>query len=275
MIRKCTEEDRARLEAYLINESVYNTFILADIADFGFESDFQTVWVEETEERISGVYLRFYGNLILYSQENRINQEFLRELFRQFRPDVIMGKAENIDRVQEILPEYGKNRKDLYLLKEEDFQPMVREQDKTVMTPVVLHALREEEADKAFAFIQTIPEIRGLYTSRQMIYDRIRQKKGTHYALLKEGEVIAHANSAAASEHTVMIGGVAVAPAYRRQGMAGRLVSRLCRDILGQGKMPCLFCDSEEARGLFCSLGFRKAGMWGTLLKNIKEEDEK
>lgn len=34
MVRECTEKDKEQLLAYLKEEAVYNTFLLADIEDF-------------------------------------------------------------------------------------------------------------------------------------------------------------------------------------------------------------------------------------------------
>ena len=60
MVRECTEKDKEQLLAYLKEEAVYNTFLLADIEDFGFEEKFQTVYIDEEQGKIKGVYLCFY-----------------------------------------------------------------------------------------------------------------------------------------------------------------------------------------------------------------------
>ena len=43
---QCTEKDREMLISCLKEEAAYNTFLLADIEDFGFEEEFQTVFAE-------------------------------------------------------------------------------------------------------------------------------------------------------------------------------------------------------------------------------------
>ena len=50
MIIQCTEKDREMLVSYLKKEPVYNTFILADIEDLGFDSDVQDVYAEVKAE---------------------------------------------------------------------------------------------------------------------------------------------------------------------------------------------------------------------------------
>ena len=258
MVRKCREKDRETLISYLKQEAVYNTFMLADISDFGFDEEFQTVYMDEEEGRMKGVYLCFYKNLILYSRENEVNSSFLEKLFSEFVPDLVMGKTENVACVQKILKDYIEESKILYLLEEPE---------KLVKEKVNIQKAQPEDADAIFDFLQSIPEMRQLYTSKEMIENRIQKKCGTHY-IVKEGEkLIAHANSAAECDYTVMIGGVATAPSHRGQKFASQLVSRLCRDILEKGKQPCLFGSRGEEHNLYVRIGFRKVGFWGTLVK--------
>lgn len=54
---QCTEKDREMLFSCLKEEAVYNTFLLADIEDFGFEEEFQTVFAEVENGECIGVYL--------------------------------------------------------------------------------------------------------------------------------------------------------------------------------------------------------------------------
>jgi len=258
MIIKCIEKDRDKLVDYLKEEAVYNTFLLADIADFGFDSDFQTVYADVEDEKIKGVYLCFYKNLLLYTKENHINEEFLSELFKEKSPDVVLGKWENVSKVHERMAGYILSSKNLYLLED---ATNLEGADVSIREGIL------SDVDEIFDFIQTIPEIKGLYTSKQMIHDRIEKKTGTHYLIRSNGKVIAHANSAARSDFTTMIGGVATEEIRRGEGIAGSIVSLLCRDILADGRKPSLFCDREEEQNLFYRIGFRKAGKWGTMIK--------
>lgn len=258
MVRKCTEQDRARLHEYLKQEAEYNTYILADIDDYGFESDAQTVYVDEEGDAIKGVYLCFYKNLLLYSKDNAVNTEFLKELFEDYTPDVILGKLECVQRIAELLPTYNIKSQNLYFLD----TPDLLETDESDIEKAKL-----EEAEEIFDFIQTIPEIRNLYTSKQMIVDRIEKNLGTHYLIRRNGELVAQANSAAECEYTTMIGGVATNENYRGSKMASRIVSRLCRDIRTKGKRPCLFAANRDEHNFYTRIGFVKAGQWGIMVR--------
>ena len=166
MVRECTEKDKEWLLAYLKEEAVYNTFLLADIEDFGFEESFQTVYMDEEQGEIKGVYLCFYQNFLLYCRENEVNISFLEQLFSSYIPDVVMGKTQTVQIVQRILTEHVLESRGLYLFADETC--LEKENPE-------IHAAGMEDVDDIFAFLQSIDELRHLYTSKQMIAGRIAE----------------------------------------------------------------------------------------------------
>ncbi len=44
MIRKLTVSDNDRLMEYLKEEKSFNLFIIGDVENFGYDSDFQEIW---------------------------------------------------------------------------------------------------------------------------------------------------------------------------------------------------------------------------------------
>lgn len=258
MIRKCTDDMLGELMEYLKQDAVYHTFLLADIENFGFDKDFQTVCADVDEREIRGVYLKFYGNLIVAGGEDGLDEGFLRDWFKEWKPDVVMGRDDLVEQIHRLLPDYDMAVKNLYLLEHgAGLLPGLSDVRKGI----------PGDEDKIHAFLAEIPEIRALYTSKQMIADRLASGDGTHLYLERDGSLIAHVNSAAKSPYTVMIGGTAVREEERGKNTAAYLVSMLCREILESGKKPCCFCDREEEHNLFVHLGFRKAGLWGTLTR--------
>lgn len=256
MVKECGSQDRPALLAYLKQEPVYNTFMLADIVDFGFDEKFQTVYMDIEEEECQGVYLCFYQNLLLYSKNGNINISFLKQLLSEYIPDVVMGKIKDVKAVQRILSDYRLEARGLYLL----CDPGSLMEENTG-----IQQASGEDVDDIFAFLQSIPEMRSLYASKQMIEDRIRRNCGIHYLIRENGRIIAHANSTAECEETTMIGGVAVESAARGKKLASQVVSALCRQILAKGKLPCLFCSRGEEHNLYYRIGFRYMGEWATL----------
>lgn len=270
MIRKCTIKDKEVLLEYLNRDTVGNTFILADINDFGFDRDFQTVYADMEEGVCSAVYLIFYENLLLSCAEDKPDMVFLRKLFERKIPDVVMGKEPCVRMVHELLGGYTMKSRQIYVLDYNDFSAV--EPDLAG-----LHIVEAglEDVDSVFDFLSGIEELKNLYTSKDMIRDRIRENSGKHYLIRKGDRIIAHANSAAGSRNHVMIGGVGVDPSCRGKKLAGYVVSRLCSEILDQGRSPCLFSSRGEKHNLYVRLGFKPAGGWATLERESTEDYEK
>ncbi|MGL5329728.1 MAG: GNAT family N-acetyltransferase, partial [Peptostreptococcaceae bacterium] len=59
-----------------------------------------------------------------------------------------------------------------------------------------------------------------------------------------------------------MIVGVGTHPNYRSLGLATKCIVKICKELLSENKIPCLFYDNEEAGKLYYKLGFKKIGNW-------------
>lgn len=261
MITKCDKTHEESLLSCLKEEAVYNTFLLADIANYGFDKGFQTVYGDFDEDgSCQGVYLRFYENLIVYTKtSSRIAADFLSELFESWKPAVVMGKADTVKEIHRLLSSYSYSTRPLYLL---DDDTLLMDTDGFSIQKGV-----PSDAEAIYEFLMSIDEMKTLYGSKEMIEDRLRTGDGTHYFIKENGVIIGHANSAAVSSCTVMIGGVATAVQRRDKKLASALVSTLCQDILATGRKPCLFCTREKEHNLYYNLGFRKAGDWAVMEK--------
>lgn len=259
MLRKCTVEDRQVLDAYLKQEQEYNTFLQADVAAYGFDYPCQDVWMEDVNGICKGIYLRFYTNLLVYSKEKITDCTSIETILKNFPVFVIMGKSSVLEDISEYLEEkYHCTEKQLYrLLTEKDLYPE---------TSDIVRA-EEKDVEDIFEFLQKIPQIKALYTSKDMIYDRIVSGDGIHL-LIRDGEkIISHGNSTTEADRTAMLGGLATDIMYRRKGYASKVLSALCRYVLNRGKIPCLFSDGE-LQPFLEKIGFECMGGWSTLERN-------
>lgn len=259
MLRKCSASDEALLEEYLSKEKEYNTFLLADLKTYGFDKEFQDIWMEWQDGRCVCVYLRFYNNLLVYSRENIISPDSMDYILKNFQIFVIMGKSSLLSEMKEAVSDsYRSSSKQLYRL---------GTREKLCRNSGVIQA-GLDDVDEIYEFLGSIPQISGLYRSKDIIRDRIAGRDGTHLIIRKDNKIVSHGNSTTGSEDTVMIGGVATAPVYREKGYASQVVSSLAEIILKEGKIPCLF-SGEEAHSFFDRLGFESLGGWMTLERNL------
>ena len=76
MLRLANEKNRREVLDYCLEEPNINLFIIGDIENFGFDKDFQDVWIQYKEEIITGIVLRYHTNFIVYSTFLKFRYEF-------------------------------------------------------------------------------------------------------------------------------------------------------------------------------------------------------
>lgn len=257
MIIQCNAGDQKELLAYLEQEAVCNTFVIADIINYGFEQDFQIVYKQtEDERKIQAIYLKFYNNFIIAGDADFIDMTFIQDYIAKEQPAVIMGKAAIIQKVHQQQPAYNIQIKPLYSINSHTSESG---QEITVTQASL------QDVDRIHEFLMSLDEMKSFYGSKDMIESRIRTGDGRHYFIEQEGRIVAHANSTATNPYTVMIGGVGTVPDKRGLGLAKILVNKLTAEIMDAGKQPCLFCKPEQEHNLYVDLGFKVTGEWAVM----------
>lgn len=258
MIRKCSDKDYHVLMHYLEHEPVYHTFIIADIARYGFDKDYQTVYMQEAEEGCCGIFLRYYNNFIVAGDTGAIDFQEAGSLVTD-EITTVMGRAELVSHICSGLDrDYEYEQKALYTYEGRERRAAPQGE------PPAIRQAGLGDVDRIHGFLMGIPQLRPLYTQKAMIENRIRSGEGIHVIMEKDSEIIAHGNSAACADLTVMLGGIGVSPQYRRKGYASRIMERLCREIQKGNRIPCIFAGDEVSRALCEKTGFVKYGSWGT-----------
>ena len=96
---------------------------------------------------------------------------------------------------------------------------------------------------------------------------RIRHGTASAVLLSVDEKPAACAMVLAQDHETALLGGVAVLPKYRRQGLGSKVVSGLCYTLQKEQKEVILCCDSS-IRDFYEKLGFTVAGEWVLLNGN-------
>lgn len=266
MLTKSTEKDRTLILNYCMAEPNMNLFIIGDIENFGFDSDFQDVWVQTSEDKIVGVVLRYHDNFIIYSKDMDMDTDEVIELLNAQSVKIVSGKLEAINQIYPQLEEKF-TRREMYFCELKDSSKL--RADIPANAPKVITAEVDDAMEIAKVYDQ-IDEFEGLYSSDidnrcWQIESRIRSKEGVHM-FIKEGEkIICHGNTTAETSTSGMIGGILTLPEYRNQGLASQIVASLCRSLFSRGKSACLFYDNPEAGNIYHRVGFEIIGKWAVL----------
>ena len=258
MIRKLVEEDRKMTMDFLGKEPAINLFIIGDIEAFGFDEDFQELWGQFDEQNeLEGVLLRFIESYIPYfAKENFDASGFKEKIDNAAGKITISGKAKI---VREFL-----NMEEIYSAKNDYFceltdNKLLQKGDNSNKIKVA----KEKDAEKIAELLAKIVEFEGVSNSSDRIADKIKTKTGRVYYVENEmGEMISLSQTSAENSKSAMITGVATLPEYRGKGIMSACLSKLCGDLLEEGKTLCLFYDNPKAGSVYHKLGFKSIDNW-------------
>ncbi|MBZ9685856.1 GNAT family N-acetyltransferase [Clostridium estertheticum] len=262
MLTKATEKHRELIMNYCLAEPNINLFIIGDIENFGFETDFQEVWIQTLGHKLVGVVLRYHDNFIIYSKDLDLEINEIEILLSTRDVNIISGKLTVIDLFYPVVKsKYSK--RDMYFCQLLDISKLIED------TSEVETAESIDAMEISLAYEQ-IEEFSGLYSSGidsryKQIASRIKTKEGVHMFIKKDGKIVSHGNTTAETSVSAMVGGILTIPAYRKQGLSSKIISALCQNLFLKGKSACLFFDNPEAGEIYHKLGFRNIDNWAIL----------
>ena len=261
MIRKLTEQDRQRVMDFLLPEKEFNIFIIGDIENHGFSTDFQELWGDFDDIGfLRAVLLRYMQNAIMYSPGVYPAADFGRMIVEHPEIKTLMGKTTVIN----ALTLEGKlcysNRRTTYLARLQQLSnrglrsgnnPSVRVAGLEDVPAIVrLHSAIEE-------FNYDSPEEKALALTRDL-----QSNSGRAYVIQEGGDMVSTALTTAENSSSALIRGVATATTHRNKGLATACTAALCRDLQTEGKTPCLFYDNPAAGSIYRRMGFQELGTW-------------
>lgn len=256
MIRKLYQEDNEMVMDYLIEEKAMNLFIIGDIENFGYDSDFQELWGDfDDEGNIKGVLLRYYHSYVVYSKGDFDVNGFEEVINKDKGFEIISGKRDVLKEFQGIME--FKKKKELYFAEVKNSELL----DKDIDISKIRRA-KLGDTDKICDLMEIIEEFDTTPSSRKSFKKTIETKTGRTYFIEKDDKAIACASTTAENSTSAMVVGVCTHPQYRQQGLATKCLIALCRDILGEGRTLCLFYDNPAAGKIYKRLGFNDIGMW-------------
>lgn len=258
-IRRLTHADHRAVMDYVLREPEINLFIIGDIEHFGYEHDQVEHWGQfGNGGNLLGMLTRYYDGLVFYSREEYDLEGFARLMLRfDFR--LLCGESSIVEPFTGILS-FSKRVDDVFCR----LGGALRAEDSPLLDRV-----RKADLDTAAAiarFLQSIEEFGGGQDERE-ISERLVGGIGRVFYLEERGQIVSVAQTAAENRHAAMVIGVATHPACRRRGFASACMTKLCRELLGEGLHLCLFYHNPEAGGIYRRLGFEPIGAWTLLTR--------
>jgi predicted GNAT family acetyltransferase len=260
MIRRAFNEDKACVIALLEQNEAMNCPMIAQINRFGFDKDFQDIWLYQNDEnQIQGVILRHFNQMYLHEVMQDADYEEIASFSSFLSADMIWSDESSLTAMQPFLEAFELNAS----------RHMVLEHTQCLYEDHEVEEAGPEDCARLAAMIYENEEFRQFYASEEEIRKGIGRRMALgqcrYRVLRQDGMIVSQAYTTMETANFATIGGVITDKAYQNRGFAGKVVSALARDIFKSGKKPNLFYHDETAGRLYKRLGFTDVGGYGVL----------
>ena len=256
MIVKVDNTYNKKVIEYLRKEPDFNLFIIGDIQRYGYNNYFLNVWASiDSNGNIGGVLLKYFEFLIFYSDNMDSSEEFY-GLITTLEYVEISGKSECVDHMARMLE--LKKKRVVNLSRLENQNSLIDNNLK-----IKVRKVRFGNIKKVVKLYEVIDEFEN--TTVDSIKNGLKTGRG--YCIEINRKVVAMAKSTCENNTHAMLVGVGTHPNYRNKGLATKCIVKICKELINENKIPCLFYDNEYAGKIYRKLGFNDIGTWSMYSK--------
>lgn len=254
-MNKISIKEARDLYPYLRKEKEFNIFIIGDIENASDNKKFIDIYIDGNKKNPTGVLLRYYNYFIIYSPGEMDYKQAAKIIKDWGKAQVLSGKESHVDKIKKYLNDLIEEEKRMYFysLREPNF----------TSSDYKIQKLTPENTEKVIQLLNSIEE----FDSRndESFISGIKDGSKRCYYLELDGHIVSTASTSAESSDAAMIVAVATDKRYRNKGYATTIMSKLCSDLLKEGKIPCLFYNNPSAGKIYERMGFRRIGFWKML----------
>jgi predicted GNAT family acetyltransferase len=258
MIRRLSQKDDAACQKLLARKPAENLFIIGDIENFGYEQDFQKLWGDFTHDGVLiAILLKYRSNYICYA-ENKFDSEGFADIINN-DPDFreLSGLEEMTKKILPYIERPHHQTRTLFYAKCES-----RPQLDTSLNHSEVRVATVEDVPEIVALQDSIPEFEQDTKRADSLTKGMENGSSRTYCLEQDGKIVSSASTTAENSMSAMVVGVCTHANYKQRGFASLCMTRLCKELLSEGKMLCLFYDNPAAGSIYKRIGFEDIGKW-------------
>lgn len=252
MIRQLNSTDLTTIHTYLEVKPMYSLFFTADIADYGFDSHFFTLYGSFDNNELNCIFARFYQVLLVYSNSDTIPVQDILDYLDNNNIDfrIVRGQADLVKQFEDYMEFSTMHRTQLCKLFKEHFKPVD-------YSDVNIVKANSSHTEQIIGLCNSIEEFKGL-----MNEDSVGKfiEYGFTYLIFEDSQPVSMAMCSARNENIANIGTVATLPEYRSRGYASKLLSYLCEVLLNISESCSLCYDNPNAGKIYNNIGFEEIG---------------
>ena len=203
------------------------------------------------------VLLQYYTGINVFSYKNNLDVPATVAFLQEKQPSMINGPLETLEKLYPYFRETydfeaGYVTELLEKPKDESMSE-TDESDAETQAEFPVEKAGEAELPEIAALICTDEGVGGTYTPEGLaaqLLERQRDGFGRNYFIRQNGRIVCHAGTYAEVDD-----------------LADRVVSKLNKELLAEGKHPCLFYYTKSAARLYAKTGYAAGTGWAKLIR--------
>ncbi|HGT1576814.1 TPA: GNAT family N-acetyltransferase [Clostridioides difficile] len=246
---------------YVSHEESLNLFIIGYVENYGFSSQCQDIWSQVEDGNITSIILKNKSTLIIYSFKNNFDIGEMKNHIKDLDVESISGKKCVIDRlISKYKDFYEKLDNKFCVLKE------IKEIDFSNMKEYKIENAQEKDIDEIGKLLN-----RSDYkVSKNYIEERkehLKEGNVRAYFIRNDDTMISTVSTGMETSFLAMVVSVSTDKRYRGKGLASYMVYNLSKELLLEGKVPCLFYNNDVAGKIYHNIGYKEINEWTILFK--------
>jgi uncharacterized protein len=262
MYQLANESNITELLSYFEQDLKNCLYSYIDLKKYGIANEDLKIYYYRENSKITAVATAYYNGLQLFHYNSDFPVEASVSLIQELKPTIVSSTTSVIDLLS-----------DSFLEEYEVEKGFVTSLSKTTHSYDVTQVKRATygDLDEIAEMICSDEGLGGHYTVfqlREQLLTRMEEDFGRNYIIRENGQIICHAATYAEVDNLAVISGVITHPDYRGKGLALELVTKLCNDLLSEGKQPHLFYYTKDSEKLYKKIGFDSPSNWGKLARH-------
>ncbi len=263
MIVKCNKADEDVIFSYIGDNYPSCLYLYLNLKKYGIESEKITVYIQEKNNCITSVLLKYYSCIHVFSTQNDFDAEELGHFIETGKFSMVYCTTKTADIVYLALHDKIRSKSTISngwvaRIDQVDKQPkgIAIKAAKGDFEQIVRLIYDDEDIGRSYKYDEL---------EKQLI-----ERNSSGYSrnlVIKDNDlVIAHACTNAEINKIAVVAELLVRSDYRRKGYASEIWRDLCCRLLSEGKEVYSFYYSSESRALHKKIGFYEICEWGKIV---------
>lgn len=256
MIMKLDDRHKEGLLKLVMKEKELNLFIIGDIENYGFKEEFLDFWGDFSKNgEIIAVLMRYFEDFVVYSI-GEFDVAAFSEIVNSIKFRMLSGEKRTVDKFSNFVK--VKEKQNTHFAKLDENYDLYNGESINLVQKTELEDVNkvwelQNKKIEEFTDMSPVERMKGRYIDKTARGYHIKNEKN---------EVVSSVETGGENSSSAMVLGVCTDPNYRGHGYAAAVTSKLCKELLFEGKTSCLFYYNPEAGKIYKRLGFKDIGMW-------------